>query len=347
MPNGVKYSTTTPTGSLRKSNVALGIIGDLGPTSTTNFYSDVPPISGKYVINKTSVSGIPNFYAPADDAELTRFARQEGATGANTGSTAAILSWIATQPNLMAVNFDYENIVTDGLLLNVDAGFVASYPTTGTTWYDLSGASAGGNGTLTNGPTFNTAFSGGVVFDGTNDYVNFGNILTTQTTTQTLSFVITVSQPQLLSSGFYIGTVFGRFGTNDFFRDYTIGIFNTGNVANPATYDIYFQTLNQAGSTATTFTLGTYAFSSTPRSFTFSENAGVCSGYTNGTYVNQASITHYTPPASVEVDMGFTNNSTKYLYFRGIVNQLQYYNVALTGAQVLANFNAIKGRYGL
>jgi hypothetical protein len=46
----------------------------------------------------------------------------------------------------MAANFQYENIVTDGLILNLDAGFVGSYPTTNTTWYDLS--SNGTNFTL-------------------------------------------------------------------------------------------------------------------------------------------------------------------------------------------------------
>jgi hypothetical protein len=46
-------------------------------------------------------------------------------------------------------------IVTDGLVLHLDAGSKASYPGSGTTWYDLS--SSGLNGTLTNSPTFNSA----------------------------------------------------------------------------------------------------------------------------------------------------------------------------------------------
>ena len=43
-------------------------------------------------------------------------------------------------------------IVTDGLVLSVDAANKKSYPGSGTTWYDLSGNAI--NGTLTNGPTF-------------------------------------------------------------------------------------------------------------------------------------------------------------------------------------------------
>ena len=139
MPNGVKYSTTTPAGSLKRGNVALGVNGNLGPTSTTGFYSMPAPQSGKYIINKVSPSGNPNFFAPVNDAELIRLAKNEGATGADTGSVNAVLNWIATQDNLEAANFEYENIVTNGLTLNLDARFVGSYPNTGTTWYDLSG----------------------------------------------------------------------------------------------------------------------------------------------------------------------------------------------------------------
>jgi hypothetical protein len=61
------------------------------------------------------------------------------------------------------------SIVTSGLVLHLDAGNVKSYSGTGSTWYDRSGN--GYNGTLTNGPTFNSLNGGSIVFDGVNDYV--------------------------------------------------------------------------------------------------------------------------------------------------------------------------------
>ena len=155
MPNGIKYSTTTPSGSLRRDNVALGVTGNLGPTANTGFYSMPTPASGKYIINKVAASGVPNFFAPQNDTELIQFARNEGATGADTGSAAAVLSWIATQPNLEAANFEYEGIVTDSLTCNLDARFVGSYPNTGTTWYDLSG-NANNASFYVGSPTFTT-----------------------------------------------------------------------------------------------------------------------------------------------------------------------------------------------
>ena len=61
-------------------------------------------------------------------------------------------------------------IVTDGLVFYVDAGNSNSYPGSGTTWTDLAGSN---DGTLTNGPTFDSGNGGSIVFDGTDDYVNF------------------------------------------------------------------------------------------------------------------------------------------------------------------------------
>ena len=63
----------------------------------------------------------------------------------------------------------FPSIVTNGLVLCLDAGNQLSYPGTGTTWNDLS--RNGNNGTLTNGPVFNSG--GSMVFDGVNDYCAF------------------------------------------------------------------------------------------------------------------------------------------------------------------------------
>ena len=72
-------------------------------------------------------------------------------------------------------------IVTDGLVLCVDAGDKMSYPGAGTAWTDLS--KKGNNGTLTNGPTFDSANRGGILFDGSNDFVDLGDFDLTQVST--------------------------------------------------------------------------------------------------------------------------------------------------------------------
>ena len=63
------------------------------------------------------------------------------------------------------------NVVTDGLVFAVDAANKKSYPGSGTTWTDLAGSN---NGTLINGPTFDSGDGGSIVFDGANDYAEMG-----------------------------------------------------------------------------------------------------------------------------------------------------------------------------
>ena len=64
-------------------------------------------------------------------------------------------------------------IVTDGLVMYLDAANPKSYPGTGTTWTDISRNN--NNGTLTNGPTFSSANLGSIVFDGSNDAIQLNH----------------------------------------------------------------------------------------------------------------------------------------------------------------------------
>ena len=87
------------------------------------------------------------------------------------------LKWLYQSNRYFLLKNNFENIVTSGLVLNLDGSWPNSYSGT-TTWFDLSGQ--GNNGTLTNGATLNTSNGGGIQFDGTNDYVQttspFGNV---------------------------------------------------------------------------------------------------------------------------------------------------------------------------
>ena len=62
------------------------------------------------------------------------------------------------------------NIITDGLVLCLDAANKKSYSGSGTTWTDRSGN--GNNGTLVNGPTFDSGNGGSIYFDGVDDDCN-------------------------------------------------------------------------------------------------------------------------------------------------------------------------------
>ena len=64
-------------------------------------------------------------------------------------------------------------IVTDGLVLCLDAANARSYPGTGTTLTDRS--TSGNNAILTNGPTFSSNNGGRIVFDGTDDEIQLSS----------------------------------------------------------------------------------------------------------------------------------------------------------------------------
>jgi hypothetical protein len=61
-------------------------------------------------------------------------------------------------------------IVTDGLVLSLDASDTNSYPGSGTTWRDLSGRN--NNCSLVNGAAFNTTNGSGISLDGVNDIIS-------------------------------------------------------------------------------------------------------------------------------------------------------------------------------
>ncbi len=76
----------------------------------------------------------------------------------------------------MATSAGPNIVAQDRLVLNLDASDINSYPRSGTTWYDLSPYQ--NHGTLTNGPSHGFTQKNGnhyIDFDGTNDYVEFGN----------------------------------------------------------------------------------------------------------------------------------------------------------------------------
>jgi len=140
---------------------------EYSPTSTTGWYAGIsPPLSG-YTVYVNKVSQGPSILVASNDNDLVSIARSQGATSTVT-TTAGALNYFASQSDMMVVNKNYNDIVISGLVMNWDASFVASYPVSGTSWYDISGS--GNTGTLNNGPTFNS--SGYFVFDGTDDSVS-------------------------------------------------------------------------------------------------------------------------------------------------------------------------------
>jgi hypothetical protein len=217
------------------------------------------------------------------------------------------------------MSFNYSpKIVTNGLVLCLDAANTKSYVSGSTVWNDIS--QGGNTGTLTNGPTFSSVNGGSIVFDGVDDYVIVNsNIL--QDSAGTISVwtkVITNADNKFIISS--VGS-----GTNRFYiRQNNSGNFSIVRGAN-------------VGITVPAYTLSVwYNITMTWDSTTFY-------AYSNGTFIGSLGYTGGGNPSPIYI--GSQNSSIN--FYNGNIAQTQIYNRALSSTEIKQNYNATKGRYGL
>lgn len=177
MANPIKYSTTQDAkASLRKGSIAVGGGSEgYGPSATTGYYAGINPPPNGYTVYALSADHTPNIYVASNGADLVRIANTLGGT-VTTESDA--LLYLTARTNTTVLDKVSDNMVTDGLVLNLDASSVNSYPRSGTTWYDTMSGN-GYNGSLINGPIYSSLGEGIIILDGVNDYIQINNSVTT------------------------------------------------------------------------------------------------------------------------------------------------------------------------
>lgn len=220
-------------------------------------------------------------------------------------------------------------IVQQGLILNLDAGNPYSYAGSGTTWFDTSGNSY--NGTLVGSPVYTSNNNGGIIFNASTMYGT------------------------LPTSGLAFGS--GQFTIE-------VWVYSTSAVTNNVIYAS--QSSNVAGFVAL------YYPSGVGFSLTDFNSVGVRTTTTHQTAVSQntwyhvvgvrnssnqyivyvngvASTTNSTSTATLTASSPqiASNPATTGERFTGTIASLRLYTRELTAAQVLQNYNATKGRFGL
>jgi hypothetical protein len=169
MPNSFKFnSSTTEPLSLKKGNIYIGV-GDVGkgPTSLTGFKGSPSFGTASSLIGLHRGDGVFSWYRNFSDSELISRTNRIDTSIVRT-TKEECFSYFAEQSDKIVLNREYESIVTNGLVLNLDAGFLPSYPATGSSWYDLGLSQS--NGTLNNSPLWNS--NGFFTFDGSDDSVS-------------------------------------------------------------------------------------------------------------------------------------------------------------------------------
>ena len=212
-------------------------------------------------------------------------------------------------------------IIRNGLVLWLDA---SNYPGSGTTWTDISGK--GNSGTLTNGPTFSSNNSGSIVFDGVNDYTatsyaptfNDFSVIVWFKSTSNLRYSRIVDKSY--TNGIWIGR--NDSGANSWGGGVLEGSAPFGRFITLQDGNWHMISFIRQGTTHTIYG----------------------DGITNTTSGTVASTALSATAFAFGLNQSTGPNTDP---FAGNISAIQIYNIALSAAEVLQNFNALRGRYGI
>ena len=240
------------------------------------------------------------------------------------GAYAGVEPTWAAQTNAGRTHIATKGVVQSGLVLNLDAGVSSSYPGSGTTWTDLSGN--GNNGTLTNGPTYNSSNGGSIVFDGSDDFIDFtsdSNLLPTAGLTVSLWFKTTVADRWLVNKTATINV-------NGYF------------IAGEGAGTVNFRVNDKGVSSPSAINTGAWI----NLAGTWTPSTSILM-YQNGTQVgsNTTSIPASIINPSVDIEIGRRPGGGD--YWDGNIAQVSIYNRALTAGEIQQNFLATRSRYSV
>ena len=226
------------------------------------------------------------------------------------------------------------SLVTNGLVMYLDAANPRSYPGSGTTWYDISGGginltTSGGNG---NG-NFPTYQSNTFSFASPNALYNSVN-QTNLNITNNITIASWVNQTNLVTYGGII--VFGTGSAEQY------------SLNSDATNGFSFGT-NWPGTWYLTYPTGTLAKATGTWIYVcVSFASGTTTWYINGTLNTTVSqgINSLTLVSGGYVGVG-DNFPGGQEYFNGLISTIKVYNRVLSSAEITQNFKAHRGRYGI
>lgn len=243
----------------------------------------------------------------------------------------------------MGISYN-SSIVTNQLVLCLDAGNPRSYPGTGTAWYDISGNN--NHFTLVNGPVYNSANQGSISFDGVNDYASSNNNINltgydyivvevwfASNTTTPNSMLIEHTTNWNTNTGGW-GLAINTNGTAD-----QVGMMHTNH--------------NSEGARNYAFSIGTNWNNQTNLFSKISDSTGRLT-YANNSLMAFDGTNGY-PTTTVTTAGGSFANAILYLgsragtvsFFNGKLSVVKIYGFKMTATQVSQNFNALRGRYGI
>ena len=229
------------------------------------------------------------------------------------------------------------DIVTDGLILSLDAADKNSYPGSGTTWFDSKGS--GINGTIS-GCTFSEEYGGILNFDGSNDKVDFSPSAFTTVDEITISMWCRVES----NAGSYRCFMSSR--NAETVNDYTTGF----NLDMTSSSTSYFNRFNIEGAGR----IGGAQDSMTDQiDFNTWTHIAVTKSTSNIQTKINLSAQNDRSRSNVAIGLQYICIGARYYssanrgYFDGDISNVQLYDRVLTDSEIVKNYNATKSRFGL
>ena len=224
-------------------------------------------------------------------------------------------------------------IVTDGLVMYLDAANTKSYVSTSTSWNDIS--RGGSIGKLVNGPTYNSAYGGSIVFDGVDDYVQMDTESNLNVSTITVSTWVNPNFTSMVSYANIVNKLTGN-SENGWSLERSV---NTTNVS----WWVGDRTVST--SPWSTNNLTTSLDDNRWQQIIGTYDGALLKLYKNGALVNQRNSTMGILTGTSAALVG--KHGTLNYYWKNGIAQVQIYNRALSATEVLQNYNATKSRFGL
>ena len=229
-------------------------------------------------------------------------------------------------------------IVTDGLVLCLDAGNTKSYPGSGTTWYDLSGN--GNNGTLVNGVGYDSGNGGSLSFDGTNDYSTIPDVdgVTdfTNSNNYTVDFWIYLNSTQNNTGNSDNDVVEKWSGTGGY--PYTFRYIRSNETMSVQVY-------NGSSSNSTSIQISSNNWWNICGVFDW--NNSILTFYGNGGSVSSTTTLNLTGTITNTSALNLMRRGNNINYATGKLSNFKIYNRALTAQEIQQNFNALRGRFSI
>lgn len=240
--------------------------------------------------------------------------------------------------------FNYSpRIVVDGLVLYLDAANPKSYTSGSTTWRDLT--RNGNNGTLTNGPTFNGANGGSIVFDGVDDFIN--NTSPTGLQLQNLTVSMWVN-PSVASTAIVDLIDYDHASTP--FQGWVLQ--SEDATTNRYYYFAYYNGSSFEPSSGIGVGRGVQLTNLVWQNIVYVKNGTSIIGYLNGNqnvnYTAGNATISYQSNRSLRVAAVVSSSpGVGNRFYNGRISTVQVYSRALSATEIQQNYNATRGRFGI